>query len=146
MASLNKAMLIGNLGKDPETKVMVSGKSVCNFSVATSETWKDKTTGEKNEKSEWHNIVVFDKLADVCSNYLKKGSKVYIEGKIQTRKWTDKNGVDRYTTEIVASEMKMLSQKKDGDQPANVAPAVAPANGGSLDDEIPFNYIGNFQQ
>jgi single-strand DNA-binding protein len=137
MASLNKAMLIGNLGKNPETKVLESGKSVCNFSVATSETWKDKNTGEKKEKSEWHNIVVFDKLADVCANYLKKGSKVYIEGKIQTRKWTDKNGVDRYTTEIVASEMKMLSSKKDGEQPATkAAPAAAPAD--DFNDDVPF--------
>lgn len=136
MASLNKAMLIGNLGKDPENKVMESGKSVCNFSVATSETWKDKNTGEKKEKSEWHNVVVFDKLADVCANYLKKGSKVYIEGKIQTRKWTDKNGVDRYTTEIVASEMKMLSSKKDGEQPSKAVPAAAPA--ADFDDSIPF--------
>jgi single-strand DNA-binding protein len=128
--------LIGNLGKDVETKILESGKSVCNFSVATSETWKDKNTGEKKEKSEWHNIVVFDKLAVVCANFLKKGSKVYIEGKIQTRKWTDKNGVDRYTTEIVATEMKMLSSKKDSDQPAKAAPAAAPAD--DFNDDVPF--------
>lgn len=136
MSSLNKAMLIGNLGKDPEAKSLDNGKTVCNFSIATSETWKDKNSGEKKEKTEWHNIVAFDKLGDVCATYLKKGTKIYIEGKIQTRKWTDKNGVDRYTTEIIASEMKMLSSKQEkSEEPAKYEKSVPETD---INDDIPF--------
>lgn len=139
MSSLNKAILIGNLGKDVETRAMSNGKVVANFSIATSETWKDKNTSEKKEKTEWHNIVVYDKLAEVCAAYLKKGSKVYLEGKIQTRKWTDKNNVDRYTTEIIASEMKMLSSKKESEQhPSSEPVKESPAATESFDDDIPF--------
>jgi single-strand DNA-binding protein len=150
MASLNKAMLIGNLGKDPEMKYMPSGKAVVNFSIATSEQWKDKNSGEKQEKTEWHNIVVFDKLAEICGKYLKKGSTVYIEGKLQTRKWTDKNGVDRYTTEILAHEMKMMGGKKESseeksDAPESYGKETSTAGGGDMDDSIPFNRLGDFQ-
>ena len=143
MSSMNKAMVIGRLGKDCEMRFMPSGKAVANFSIATSESWKDKTTGEKQEKTEWHNIVAFDKLAEICGNYLKKGSLAFVEGKLQTRKWTDKNGVDRYTTEILANDMRMLGGKKDSEK-SEESPSYAhqaPAGGGGgvdFDDSIPF--------
>ena len=108
MASINKVILIGNLGKDPELKFLQSGQPVANFSIATSEKWKDKSTGETKEQTEWHNIIMFGKLAEIAGQYLKKGSSVFVEGRLQTRKWQDKNGQDRYTTEIIANEMKML--------------------------------------
>ncbi|GAB3267961.1 single-stranded DNA-binding protein [Chitinimonas naiadis] len=109
MASLNKVLLIGNLGKDPEMRYMPDGSAICNFSIATTETWKDKNSGQKQEKTEWHNITMYRRLAEIAGQYLKKGSSVYIEGRLQTRKWQDKNtGQDRYTTEIIADEMKML--------------------------------------
>jgi len=101
MASVNKVILIGNLGKDPETRYLPSGEAVTSFSIATSETWKDKTSGEKKEATEWHRISAFGKLAEICGEYLRKGSQVYIEGALRTRKWQDKEGQDRYTTEIV---------------------------------------------
>lgn len=116
MSSLNKAIIIGYLGKDPEIRYTASGDAVCNLTVATSESWKDKNSGEKKEQTEWHRISMFGKLAEIAGQYLKKGSLVYIEGKIKTRKWTDKDGQDRYTTEIHASEMKMLGGKPDGGQ------------------------------
>lgn len=116
-ASLNKSTLIGRLGKDPEIKYMPNGEAVTNISIATSETWKDKA-GVKQERVEWHRIVFFRKLAEVAGEYLKKGSNVYIEGKITTRKWTDKAGAERYTTEIIANEMKMLDSKPKGEQHA----------------------------
>ena len=105
---VNKVILLGRLGKDPEVRYTQGGSAVTSFSIATSEAWKDKATGEKQEKTEWHNIVMFSRLAEIAGQYLKKGSQVYIEGKLQTRKWTDKNGIDRYTTEIIANEMQML--------------------------------------
>ncbi|HEY9104642.1 single-stranded DNA-binding protein [Chitinimonas sp.] len=109
MASLNKVLLIGNLGRDPEMRYMPDGSAICNFSIATTETWKDKNSGQKQEKTEWHNITMYRRLAEIAGQYLKKGSSVYIEGRLQTRKWQDKNtGQDRYTTEIIADEMKML--------------------------------------
>ncbi|WP_028453334.1 single-stranded DNA-binding protein [Chitinilyticum aquatile] len=115
MASLNKVLLIGNLGRDPETRFLPSGGAVCNFSIATTESWKDKATGQKQEKTEWHNITMYGRLAEIAGQYLKKGSSVYIEGRLQTRKWQDKQtGADRYTTEIVADEMKMLGGRGDG--------------------------------
>lgn len=144
MASVNKVILIGNLGKDPEMKFLPSGVAVCNFSVATSESWKDKASGEKKEKTEWHNITIFDKLADICGKYLHKGSTVYLEGKLQTRKWQDKEGKDRYTTEIICNEMKMLGGKPADSQAADPSPsaspgaAAAPAAGGAFNDDIPF--------
>jgi single-strand DNA-binding protein len=105
---INKVILVGNLGKDPETRYMPSGKAVTNFSIATSESWKDKQTGEQKEQTEWHNIVMYDRLAEIAAEYLRKGSQVYVEGRLRTRKWQDKEGRDRYTTEIIANEMQML--------------------------------------
>lgn len=105
---INKVILVGNLGNDPEVRYTPSGSAVANVTIATSETWKDKNTGQKQEKTEWHRVVMFNRLGEIAGEYLKKGSKVYIEGKLQTRKWQDKNGQDRYTTEIVAHEMQML--------------------------------------
>ena len=107
MASLNRVMLIGNMGDDPDMRYTAAGSAVCNFTLATNENWKDKD-GNKQQKSEWHRVVMFGKLAEIAGQYLKKGSAVYIEGKLQTRKWQDKDGKDRYTTEIIADEMKML--------------------------------------
>ena len=111
---INKAILIGNLGGDPEVRYMPSGGAVTSISIATSESWKDKQTNEPQERTEWHRIVFFNRLAEIAGEYLRKGSKVYIEGRIQTRKWQDKNGQDRYTTEIVANEMQMLDSRGMG--------------------------------
>lgn len=113
MSFLNKVMLIGRLGKDPETRYMPSGDAVCSFSLATSEVWKDKQTGERKESTEWHNIVAFSKLAEIAKTYLHKGSLVYVEGKIKTEKWTDQNNIQRYTTKIHINELKMLGSKAD---------------------------------
>ena len=110
---INKAIIVGTLGKDPDVKYTAGGSAIVNVSVATNETWKDKNTGENVEKTEWHRIVVFGKLAEICAQYLKKGSQVYFEGKIQTRKWQGQDGQDRYTTEIVANEMQMLGGRSD---------------------------------
>jgi len=110
MASVNRVILVGNLGRDPETRYMPNGEAVTNFSIATTETWKDKS-GEKKEATEWHRITMYRKLAEIAAEYLKKGSSVYIEGKLQTRKWTDKDGVEKYTTEVVADVMQMLGGK-----------------------------------
>jgi single-strand DNA-binding protein len=110
---VNKVILVGNMGKDPEMKYTASGAAICNITVATSESWKDKQTGEKQEKTEWHRIVAFQRLAEIMGEYLRKGSQVYIEGKLQTRKWQDQNGNDRYSTEIVASQMQMLGSRGD---------------------------------
>lgn len=112
MASVNKAIIVGNLGKDPEVRYTASGEAMCNITVATSENWKDKATGEKKELTEWHRISFFGKLAEICGQYLKKGSQVYVEGSIRTRKWTDKDGQERYTTEIRGDEMKMLGSRQ----------------------------------
>ena len=120
MASVNKAIILGNIGKDPEVRYTASGEAICNITVATSESWKDKATGEKKELTEWHRISFFGKLAEICGQYLKKGSQVYVEGSIRTRKWTDKEGQERYTTEIRGDEMKMLGSAPSGNQrPAN---------------------------
>jgi len=155
--SVNKVILVGRLGKDPETRYMTSGDAVTTATLATSETWRDKS-GEKQEKTEWHNLVFYNrgayKLAEIAGEYLKKGSQVYVEGKLQTRKWQDKEGKDRYTTEIVVNEMTMLGSKSSGsgsfevveNKPAatsgGAAPAkAAPAGKGSFDnfdDDIPF--------
>ena len=116
MASVNKAILVGNLGKDPEMRYMSGGDAVCNITIATSESWKDKNTGEKREITEWHKVVFYRKLAEIAGQYLKKGSSVYIEGRIKTRKWQDKDGNDRYTTEIEATEMQMLGSRQSGGQ------------------------------
>jgi single-strand DNA-binding protein len=108
---INKVILIGNLGKDPETRYMPSGGAVTNLTLATSETWKDKQTGQPQERTEWHRVVFFNRLAEIAAEYLKKGSKVYIEGSLRTRKWQDQSGQDKYTTEIVANEMQMLDSR-----------------------------------
>lgn len=120
MASVNKVILIGNLGKDPEVRYMPDGKAVANITIATSERWKDKTTGEKQERTEWHNVVFYSPLAEIVGQYLRKGSSVFVEGRLQTRKWQDKNGQDRYTTEIIANEMKMLGGR--GEQGGGASP------------------------
>ena len=108
---INKVILVGNLGQDPETKAMPSGMTVCNLRIATSESWKDKTTGEMKEQTEWHSVAMLGRLAEISGEYLRKGSQVYIEGRLRTRKWQDKAGNDRYTTEIVANEMQMLGSR-----------------------------------
>ncbi len=145
---LNKVILIGRLGKDPETRFMPNGEAVCNFSVATSESWKDHN-GQRQERTEWHNITMYRRLAEIAGQYLKKGSQVYLEGKIQSRKYTDKNGVERTAYDIIVNEMKMLGGGgNDGQQaqpaqgetptpPRRQAPA-APVDGSDESDEIPF--------
>ena len=147
---VNKVILVGNLGKDPEVRYMPNGNAVANITLATTESWKDKQSGEQQEKTEWHRIVMFRRLGEIAGEYLKKGSQVYIEGKLQTRKWQDNSGNDRYTTEIVANEMQMLGGRGGGGSanfssdsapaqaaPAQSAPAPAAA-GGDFDDDIPF--------
>ena len=147
---INKVILVGNLGKDPETRYMPSGKAVTNFSIATSESWKDKQTGEQKEQTEWHNIVMYDRLAEIAAEYLRKGSQVYVEGRLRTRKWQDKEGRDRYTTEIIANEMQMLggrggagggmgteSRAEPRPAPSTERGSAAPARD-EFDDDIPF--------
>jgi single-strand DNA-binding protein len=155
---INKVILIGNLGNDPEVRYSQSGAAITNISVATSESWKDKQTGQPQERTEWHRVVFFNRLAEIAGEYLRKGSKVYVEGALRTRKWQDREGQDRYTTEIVASEMQMLDSRGGGqgaqpgsdsyDQSApRQAPAAQPAAQpaaaggepfGEFDDDIPF--------
>lgn len=148
MASVNKVILVGRLGKDPETRYMPNGDAVTNITLATSETWKDKN-GEKQEKTEWHRVTFYRKLAEIAGEYLKKGSMAYIEGRLETRKWTDKAGVDKYTTEIIANEMQMLSSRSGGntfevvdrESSAGAAAKTAKKTGGEFDDfedDIPF--------
>ena len=114
MASINKVILIGNLGKDPEVRYMPSGSAICNITVATSRQWKNKESGEKMEETEWHRVSLFDRLAEVAGEYLKKGRSVYVEGRLKTRKWTDKDGVERYTTEVIADVMQLLGTREGG--------------------------------
>jgi single-strand DNA-binding protein len=146
---INKVILIGHLGQDPEVKYMPSGAAVANVSIATTESWKDKNSGEKQDRTEWHKVVFFARLAEIVGEYLRKGSQVYVEGRLQTRKWQDKNGQDRYTTEIVANEMQMLGGKGGGsgsaDYSSSGAAEPAASNmseaGGKdegFDDDIPF--------
>lgn len=156
---VNKVILVGNAGNDPEFRVMPNGNGVANVSLATSETWKDKNTGEQQEKTEWHRVIFFNRLAEIVEQYIKKGSKLYIEGRLQTRSW-EQDGVKRYTTEIVASEMQMLDSRGGGNTGDNsfgqgqgqgggsapaakssstsAAPQAAPANFDNFDDDIPF--------
>jgi len=159
MASVNKVILVGNLGKDPETRYAPSGDAITNITLATTDSWKDKATGEKKEATEWHRVVFFGRLAEIAGEYLKKGRSVYVEGRLRTRKWQDKEGQDRYTTEIVADRMQMLGNREGGsasmasEPPDHGAPAEprgeprsgaksggAPAkkNVDDLDDDIPF--------
>jgi single-strand DNA-binding protein len=156
---INKVILVGNLGNDPEVRYSQAGAAITNISVATSETWKDKQTGQPQERTEWHRVVFFNRLAEIAAEYLRKGSKVYVEGSLRTRKWQDKEGQDRYTTEIVGNEMQMLDSRgasqgggyAGADDQAQSAPApraaaAPPAAGsgapatdmGSFDDDIPF--------
>lgn len=146
---LNQVQIIGYLGKDPESRYLPSGDAVCNFSIATTEKWKDKATGEAKEMTEWHRISTFGKLAEICGQYLKKGSLAFVQGKIQTRKYTDKDGVEKFATDIKADTMKMLGGRDGGGEaPAPRAPAAAPrptpapAQGASgfddMEDDIPF--------
>lgn len=166
MASVNKVILVGNLGRDPEVRYMPNGEAVCNFSIATTDSWKDKA-GAKQERTEWHNIVMYRKLAEIAGEYLKKGRPVYVEGRLQTRKWQTKEGQDRYTTEIIADQMQMLGGREGGgsnasydggmDQssggddsaysqapakqsnaPAKAAPAAGGSNFDDFEDDIPF--------
>lgn len=147
MGSVNKVILVGNLGKDPEVRHTQDGKAIVNLSLATSETWKDKSTGERKEKTEWHRVVIFNEnLAKVAEAYLKKGSTVYVEGQLQTRKWTDKDGAEKYSTEVVLQnfrgELTMLGgkpeEKSDAAEPKNATTKAFVASQQSLDDEIPF--------
>lgn len=139
--AVNKVILLGRAGKDPETRYMTNGEAVTNLSIATSETWKDKS-GEKKEKTEWHNLVFYKRLAEVVGEYVKKGSQLYVEGKIQTRKWQDKDGKDHYTTEIVVNDMQMLGSKQSSTNNENSEPPTATAQSKSsfdkFDDDIPF--------
>lgn len=147
---INKVILVGHLGKDPEVRYMPSGGAVANVTVATSDQWKDKQTGEQRERTEWHNVVFYQRLAEIVGEYLKKGSQVYVEGSLRTRKWQDKNGNDRYTTEVIANEMQMLGSRSGGsasfnqsEPPQKSEPAAASAAGGGFsddfDDDIPFS-------
>jgi single-strand DNA-binding protein len=153
MAGVNKVILVGNLGRDPEVRRLNSGDSVCNLSVATSESWRDKSSGERREKTEWHRVVIFNEnIVKVCENYLKKGSKVYVEGSLQTRKWTDQNGQEKYSTEIVLQRFRGELQMLDGRNEGGSNFESSGDRGGSramegpkedfrnaeLDDEIPF--------
>jgi single-strand DNA-binding protein len=128
MASVNKVIIVGNLGRDPETRYMPNGEAATNIAVATTESWKDKSSGEKKEITEWHRITFYRKLAEIAGQYLKKGSQVYVEGRLQTRKWTDKENVDRYTTEIIADSMQMLDGglQRDGTDDAPKSTQKAP--------------------
>ena len=135
---INKVILVGNLGADPESRAMPSGSSVTNIRVATSESWKDKTTGDQQERTEWHNVAFFGRLAEVAAEYLRKGSQVYIEGKIRTRKWQDRDGNDRWSTEIIANEMQMLGGRAGSGAPAPTVVAEAPPASTEFDDDIPF--------
>ena len=156
MASVNKVIIVGNLGADPESRYLPSGDAVCNIRVATTDRWKDKASGEMKEQTEWHRISFFGRLAEIAGEYLKKGSQVYIEGRLRTRKWQDKDGQDRYTTEIVADVMQMLGSRQGAGSPpeddsrpqraatkpaaAKAAKEPAGATGGvaDMDDDIPF--------
>src|SRR6266542_723487 len=143
MASVNKVIIVGNLGRDPETRYNPEGGAITNISVATTDTWKDKASGEKQERTEWHRVVFFNRLAEIAGEYLKKGSQVYVEGSLRTRKWQDKEGQERYTTEIVADRMQMLGSRaglgdasaRDVREPAGDAPkAAAKKPAGKFDD------------
>ena len=155
---VNKVILVGNCGQDPETRYSASGSAITNVSIATSETWKDKQSGEQQERTEWHRVVFFNRLGEIAGEYLKKGSKLYVEGSLRTRKWQDKQGQDRYTTEIVGNEMQMLDSRGGSDngggfapdnqqggynqgsaqKPAQSSNAPAPSGMDSFDDDIPF--------
>ena len=140
---INKVIIVGNLGADPDSRAMPSGNAVTNISVATSESWNDRDTGEKKEKTEWHRVVFFNRLAEIAAQYLKKGSQVYVEGKLQTRKWEDKEGNERWTTEVVANQMQMLGDRMSGDMSNDNASSSQSTSDNDFstdefDDDIPF--------
>ena len=144
---VNKVILVGTLGADPDTRYTPSNAAVTNLSIATNESWKDKQSGEQKEKTDWHRVVMFNRLAEIATEYLRKGSQVYIEGKIQTRKWEDKEGKDRWTTEVVANEMQMLGSRSSGSNsapssmegsPSSNVSAPKPQSSDDFDDDIPF--------
>jgi single-strand DNA-binding protein len=150
MASVNKVIILGNLGRDLEVRFSADGAAVCNIAIATSSSWKDKNSGEKREETEWHRVVFYGRLAEIAGEYLKKGKPVYVEGRLKTRKWQNKEGVDQYTTEVIADSMQLLGGREEGSQaPApqqRQAPAAQPqaqrqpaANLADMDDDIPFN-------
>lgn len=136
--SMNKVILVGNLGVDPEVRQMNNGDSVCNLRVATSESWKDKATGDRKSKTEWHTVVVFGKSADICGQYLRKGSKVLVEGQIETRKWSDQSGNDRYSTEVVVRMGGNVTFLDPAGNKSSDAGPVSDGGGSGLDDDIPF--------
>jgi single-strand DNA-binding protein len=164
MASVNKVIIVGNLGKDPEVRYMPSGGAICTVSIATSRQWKDKTSGERQEETEWHRVTFFERMAEIAGEYLKKGKSVYVEGRLKTRKYTDKDGVEKYSTDIIATDMQLLGSREGGGMggddgggdsaptsrarpaaaaPARSAPAAKPAAKSStgfddMDDDIPF--------
>lgn len=168
MASVNKVILVGNCGRDPEVRYTANGAAICNISLATSRQWKDKTTGDRQEETEWHRVVFYDRLAEIAGEYVKKGRSVYVEGRLKTRKWTDKDGVEKYTTEVVADQMQLLGSREGGGMgggmgggdmdearparsaaPARSAPAPRPSSAPApaqraatgfddMDDDIPF--------
>jgi single-strand DNA-binding protein len=154
MASINKVILIGNLGRDPEVRYSASGSAICNLAIATSRNWKDKTSGDKIEETEWHRVSLFERLAEIAAEYLKKGRSVYIEGRLKTRKWQDKDGVERYTTEIIGDSLQLLGSRENqpGSEQENTAtqtpnnrpaqapsPAVQPHTSfDTMEDDIPF--------
>lgn len=147
MAAVNKVILVGNLGRDPETRYGASGGAICNVSLATTRNWKDKASGERKEETEWHRVVFYDRLAEIAGEYLKKGRSVYVEGRLKTRKWADKDGVEKFTTEIVAEEMQLLGSRESNDtassgssgnsSPKPTARKPAP-DLSTVDDDIPF--------
>ena len=139
---INKVILVGNLGKDPEVRYTADSRAIANITIATSEQWKDKNTGQTNEKTEWHRVVMFNRLGEIAGEYLKKGSQVYIEGKLQTRKWQDQNGQDRYTTEIVANEMQMLGGRGGGGGSADYNDAPAQQQGGGMQQQSSYQQQG----
>jgi single-strand DNA-binding protein len=145
MRGVNKVIVLGNLGQDPELKNLPSGGAVCNLRIATTDSWKDKTSGEAKEQTEWHSVSLFGRLAEIAAEYLRKGAQVYIEGRLRTRKWQDKTGADRYTTEIIANEMQLIGSRTGASGGAAPARAAQPANSRSsaapeekFDDDIPF--------
>ena len=136
MASINKVIIVGNLGKDPEVRYTTDNNAIANVSIATTDRYKDKTTGEQKEITEWHRVVFFNRLGEIAAEYLKKGSQVYIEGKLRTRKWTDKDGAEKYTTEIIADQLQMLGGRTS--EATNVPPAPKAKPADDLADDIPF--------
>ena len=135
---LNKVLIIGNLGADPEIKYTQAGSPVANLSIATSERWKDKTTGEQKEQVEWHRVVIFGRLAEIAEQYLKKGSKIFVEGKLQTRDWEDSEGKKRYTTEVIAREMTMLDSRGDSDGTSQASSPTPKQDNDKSEEDIPF--------